>query len=57
MLGLYLDTCLTGYEFGSIKSKLDKLTLQKELQNFMTNNMFVTKKSKNTTTTKQKKQT
>jgi len=33
-------------------SILNKLTLQKEMQNFVTNNVFLTK-SKNTTTTKQ----
>jgi len=33
---------------------LNKLTLYKELQTFVTNNVFLDKKSKNTTTTKQK---
>jgi len=32
----------------------NKLTLYKELQTFVTNNVFLDKKSKNTTTTKQK---
>ena len=35
-----------------VKYLLNELTLQNELQNFMTNNMLRTKKSKNTTATK-----
>jgi len=35
-------------------SILNKLTLQKDLQNIVTNNVFMYKKNKNTTTTKQK---
>jgi len=37
-------------------SILNKLTLQKELQTFVTNNVFFDKKSENKTTIKQKKQ-
>jgi len=35
-------------------SLLNKLTLQKKLQFFVINNVFLNKKSKNTTITKQK---
>ena len=41
----------------SMLSILNKFVLQKELQSFVTNNVFWTKKNKNTTTTKQKSQT
>ena len=51
MLGLYIFTLIIGLK--SCKSILSKLTLQKELQNVVTINVFWTK-SKNTTTTKQK---
>ena len=54
MLGLYLYTLIIGHKSCNMLSIINKLTLQKELQNFMTNNVFWTK-SKNTTTTKQKK--
>jgi len=37
-----------------MKSILNKLTLQKKLQNFVTNNVFLAKKFKNTVTNKQK---
>jgi len=44
MLGLYRDTLLIGHRFCSMLSILNELTLQTELQNVMTNNMFWTKK-------------
>jgi len=53
MLGLYLYTLIIGYKSCKMLSLLNKLTLQKELQNFVTNNVFLDKKVK-TTTTKQK---
>ena len=46
MLGLYLYTFIIGHKSCNMLSIINKLTLQKELQNFA--------KSKNTTTTKQK---
>ena len=54
MLGLYLCTLRIGHKSGNTLSKLNKLTLQKELQHFVTNNVFFWQKIKNTTTTKQK---
>ena len=51
MLGLYIYTLIIGHTF--CKSIINKLTLQKELIFFVTNNVLWTK-SKNTTTTKQK---
>ena len=53
MLGLYLYTLLIGHKSCNILSILNKWKLSKELQTFVTNNVFLTK-SKNTTTTKQK---
>ena len=50
MLGL--DTLIICHKSCSMLSILNKLTLQKELQHFVTNNVFWTK-SKNTRTTKQ----
>ena len=44
MLGLYLDTLIIGHKCCSILIILNELTLQKELQNSMTNNVFGTKK-------------
>ena len=44
MLGLYFDTTIIGYRFCSMLSLLNELKLQKELQKFMTNNVFWTKK-------------
>ena len=52
MLGLYLYTLIIGQKSCNMLSILNKLTLQKELQNCVTNNFGT--KSKNTTTTKQK---
>jgi len=54
MLGLYLYTLRIGHKSGNMLSILNKLTLQKELQTFVTNNVFFDKKSKITTTIKQK---
>jgi len=53
MLGLYLYTLIIGNKSGNILSILNKLKLLKELQTFVTNNVF-SQKSKNSTTTKQK---
>jgi len=47
---MYLDTYRTSHIFGSMLSKLNALTLQKEFHNCLTNNVFMTKKSKNTKT-------
>ena len=44
MLGLYLDTLISGHKLCSVLSILNKLTLKKELQNFITNNVFWTKR-------------
>jgi len=40
MLGLYLDTLTIGHTSCNMISMLNKLTLQKELQTFVTNNVF-----------------
>jgi len=59
MLGLYLYTLVISHKSCKMY-KLYKLTLQKDLHNFVTNNVFMDKiknKIKNTTTTKQKYQT
>jgi len=53
MLGLYLYTLRINHKLGNMLSILNKLTLQKELQTFVTNNVFLEKKTKNTTTIKQ----
>jgi len=53
MLGLYLYTLIIGHKSCNRLSILNKLILQKELQNVVKNNVFWTK-HKNTTTTKQK---
>ena len=58
MLGLYLYTLTFSHKTSNMLRILNKLTLYKELQTFVTNNVFLDKKSKNiTTTTKQKNQT
>jgi len=44
MLGLYLDTLIIGHKCNNMVSRLNELTLQKELQNFLTKNVFLTKK-------------
>ena len=48
MLGLYLYTLIISHKSGKMLSILNKLTLQKDLQNFVTNRVFMDKKSKNT---------
>jgi len=53
MQGLYLYTLIVSHKFCKMLSILNKLTLQKALQNCVTNSVFMDK-SKNTTTTKQK---
>ena len=49
MLGLYIDTIIIGHKLNSTLRILNELPLQKELQNFMTNDALRKK-----TTTKQK---
>ena len=44
MLGLYLYTLRIGHKSGNMLSILNKLKMQKELQTFVTNNVFLTKK-------------
>jgi len=44
MQGLYLYTLKTGHKYGNMLSILNKLTLPKELQNIVTNNVFLTNK-------------
>jgi len=43
MLGLYLYTLIIGHKSVNMLSILNKLTLKKELQNFVTNNVFLDK--------------
>ena len=54
MLGLYLYTFIIGHTSCNMLSMLNKLTLNKELQTLVTDNVFLNKKRKHTTTTKQK---
>ena len=49
MLGLHIDILIIGHKFCSVVNILTELTLQKELHNFMKNNVFWTKKQKNKT--------
>ena len=44
MLGLYLYTLIIGHKSCNMLSILNKLTLKKELQTFVTNNVFLTEK-------------
>jgi len=44
MLGLYLYTFIIGHKSCNVLSTLNKLSLQKELQNCVTNNVFLDKK-------------
>ena len=44
MLGLYLYTLKIDHKSGNILSILNKLKLKKDLQTFVTNNVFLTKK-------------
>jgi len=46
MLGLYLYNLFIGHESCNVLSILNKLKLQKKLQNVMTNNVFLDKKVK-----------
>ena len=46
MLGLYLYTLIIGQKSCNMLSILNKLTLQKELQNFVTNNVLLGQKVK-----------
>jgi len=43
MLGLYLDTLIIGYKSRNMLRTLNKLTLQKKLQNCVANNLFFDK--------------
>jgi len=43
MFGLYFDTFIIRQSFVNMLSILNELTLQKELQTFVTNNVFLTK--------------
>jgi len=45
MLGLYFYTLLIGHKSCNVLSILNKLALNKKLQNFETNNVFLEKKS------------
>ena len=44
MLGLYLNTLMLGNKSCNMLSILNKLTTQKELQNFVTNDVLLDKK-------------
>ena len=44
MLGLYLNTLMLGHKSCNMLSILNKLTMQKELQNCVTNNVLLDKK-------------
>ena len=58
MLGLYLYTLIIGHKSCNMFSAQKKLTWQKKLQNFVTNNFGVfLQKSKNTTTKQKIKHT
>jgi len=46
MLGLYLYTLIIGHNSCNMLSILNKFTLQKKLQNIVTNNVFLDKKVK-----------
>ena len=46
MLGLYMYTIIRGHKYCNMLSILNKLTLQKKLQNVVTNNVFLDKKVK-----------
>jgi len=52
MLVLYLDTLIIGHKCCSMLSKLNELTLQKELPVFMTNNVFGQMEKHNNSKTK-----
>jgi len=44
MLGLYLYSLIIGHKSCNVLSMLNKLSLQRELQNVVTNNVFMDKK-------------
>jgi len=46
MLGLYLYTLIIRHKLANALSILNKLTLQKKLQHFVTNNVFFDRKLK-----------
>jgi len=46
MLGLYLYTLTIGHKSGNMFSILNKITLQKQSQTFVTNNVFLDKNIK-----------
>ena len=46
MLGLYVNTLIIGHKSCNMLSIINRLTLQKELQSFVTNNVFFDKKIK-----------
>ena len=46
MLGLFLYTLIIGHKFCNMLSITNKLTLQKKLHNFVTNNVFLDTKEK-----------
>ena len=48
MLGLYLYTLIIGHKSCNMLSILNKLTLQEELQNILTKNVFLDNKVKST---------
>ena len=52
MLGLYLHTFIIGHQSCNMLSILNKITLQKDLQNVMTNNVLLDKKSNHNTNKK-----
>jgi len=45
-LGLYFHTLIIGHKSGYMLGILNKLILQKKLQNVVTNNLFLAKKVK-----------
>jgi len=53
MLGRYFYTLIISHKSFNMLRILNKLTLYKKLQTSVTNNVFLDKKSKNKTTTKQ----
>jgi len=55
MLGLYLYTLIIGHKSCNMLGILNKLIMLKELQTIVINNVFLDKKSKNTTTTTKQK--
>jgi len=54
MLGLYIDTIIIGHKLNSTLRILNELPLQKELQNFMTNDALRKKQQQQNKKTKLK---